>query len=96
MWLWWPAGLVAAPAKGVRPPLCWAAGRRAPPRESVPATARGVDAGAAAVSLIMGFPRRLTTTSSPAATRSIHCPKESRQASALTVTGAGGESEEWS
>jgi hypothetical protein len=46
------------------------------------------DAGATAVSLIIGFPRRVTTTSSPAATRSSHRPSESRQTSAPMVTAA--------
>ncbi len=59
------------------------------------AVLRGGDAAATAVSLIIGFPRRVTTTSWPAATWSSHCPNESRQGSAPTVTAASSEFE-WS
>ena len=57
--------------------------------------ATGWAAGAAAVNLASGLPRRVTTTSSPAATRSSQYPNETRQDSALTEA-AGGRGSEWS
>ena len=48
----------------------------------------GADAGATAVNLIIGFPRRVTTASSPAATRSSQYPNDTRQESAPIVSAA--------
>jgi hypothetical protein len=48
----------------------------------------GADAGATAVSLIIGCPRRVTTASSPAATRSSQYPNDTRQEAAPIVTAA--------
>jgi hypothetical protein len=53
------------------------------------------DPGRAALSLIIGFPRRVTTTSSPADTWSSQYPRDTRNASAPIVTAACGEFE-WS